>query len=287
MPGLDQPILNPEQLLAIIGTEPEGEFNDLAELAASICSTPIALVSFLGTDEQFHKGSVGMGVQHMPRSESFCDHTVRGDGLFQVKDAQADRRFRGNRLVTEVPGIRFYAGVPMYAPTGDKVGALCVLDSVRRELKPWQTRSLTLLAQQANARLELRLRRRAAELALEQAAHNDVLFTTFANSLPFPCYIKDREHRLLFYNGAVAARFGVDKEQWLGRTSFDLWPVTVARRIHAAEQHVFATGERSDVEVRLPPHEGVQATSFMLHQRLCRLPAGEPVLCVLALEVVR
>ncbi len=287
VPGLNQPIAYPDQILDVLGTESEGDFDDLAELAASVCSTPVALVTLLGADEQFHKGSVGACEPSVPRGDTFCDHTVRQDGLFVVKDAQADKRFSANRFVVREPGIRFYAGLPVYTPTGDKVGALCVIDSVRRELKPWQSRSLTLLGRQVNARLELRLRRRAAELALEQAAQNDLLFTTFAESLPFPCYTKDREHRLLFYNGPVAARFGVSETEWLGRTSFDLWPVSVAERIHAAEEHVFATGERSDIEVTVPGRGGAPDAAFLLHQRLCRLPAGEPVLCVLALEVMR
>ncbi len=266
----------------MLGPEPETEFDELAELAAAACSTPIGLVALLGADEQFHKGGVGCSFNRVPRGDSFCDYTVRGEGLFVVADAQTDARFRGYWLVDREPGIRFFAGVPLYSPSGDKVGALCVVDSIRRELKPWQSRSLALLGQQVNARLELRLRRRAAELAFENAAGNDLLFTTFANSLPFPCYIKDREHRLLFYNAPLAERFEVGAEQWLGRTSFDLWPVDLAERIHAAEERVFTAGEPSDLRIELP---GTPAVSLVLHQRLCHLPAGEPVLGVLVLEV--
>ena len=270
-----------DALLAMLGPEPESEFDELAELAASVCSTPIGLVTLLSAEQQFHKGGVGFSYSRSSRRGAFCDHTVRGDGLFVVADAKSDERFRANRLVNREPGIRFYAGVPLYAPSGDKVGALCVMDSIRRELKPWQSRSLTLLGTQVNARLELRLRRREAELALENAAHNDVLFTTFAHSLPFPCYMKDREHRLLFYNAALAERFGVAGEEWLGRTSFDLWPVELAARVERAEEHVFETGERSDLQVELP---GSPPATLTLHQRLCFLPTGDPVLCVLVLR---
>ncbi len=274
-----------EAFLTALGTEPESEFNDLAELAASICSTPIGLVTLLDEKQQYHKGSIGCSYDSVPRGDTFCDHTVRQDGLFVVKDAQQDARFKSNRLVNREPGIRFYAGTPLYSPSGDKVGALCVIDSIRRELKPWQTRSLTLLAQQCNARLELRLLHKAAEHAFGSAARNDLLFTTFAHSLPFPCYIKDREHRLLFYNCPLAERFGIGEEDWLGLSSYDLWPVGVAERIQAAEEHVFSTGEPSDLRVDLPQTEFRPAVSFILHQRLCRVPAGEPVLGVLALEV--
>ncbi len=272
-----------DNLLAVLGPEPESEFDELAELAASMCSTPIGLVTLLGADEQFHKGGVGCSFDRTPRGETFCDYTVRGEGLFTVADAKEDARFRRHWLVDREPGIRFFAGVPLYSPSGDKVGALCVVDSIRRELKPWQRRGLSLLAQQVNARLELRLRRRAAELAFENAAGNDLLFSTFANSLPFPCYLKDREHRLLFYNAPLAERFGVDAEQWLGRTSYDLWPVDLAERIQKAEERVFTTGKPSDLRIQLP---GTPAVSMVLHQRLCHLPAGEPVLGVLVLEVL-
>lgn len=53
-----------------------------------------------------------------------------------VPDARADVRFAQNRLVTGPPQIRFYAGQPLRAPHGQRVGARCLLDHTPRELSP-------------------------------------------------------------------------------------------------------------------------------------------------------
>ena len=96
----------------------------------------------------------------------------RGDGLLVVNDAETDARFATSPLVTGHPHIRFYAGVPVFSPSGEKVGTLCVLDTIRRELKPWQVRGLRLLARQVDARIELTMRRDSAAELSASAAEN-------------------------------------------------------------------------------------------------------------------
>lgn len=153
--------------LKVLGAGQDVQFNDLAELAAAICWTPMSQVNLLDEHRTCNKGAVGFKTDRIARDVAFCQETVqRGDGLLIVNDAEADARFASGPLVTGHPHIRFYAGVPVFSPSGDKVGALCVLDTIRRELKPWQVRGLRLLAQQVDARIELAMRRhRAAELS--------------------------------------------------------------------------------------------------------------------------
>jgi len=51
-----------------------------------------------------------------------------------VNDARTDERFCDNPLVTCDPNIRFYAGYPISAPDGSKMGTLCIIDSEPREI---------------------------------------------------------------------------------------------------------------------------------------------------------
>ena len=141
-----------------------------------------------------------------------------------------------------------------------------------------------MLAQQVNARIELRMRRREAELALESAAQTGSLFTAFARSLPFPCWLKDKEHRLLFYNGPLAEAFRIGEREWLGKTSFELWPPELAQKIQAAEEAVFAVGTGSELAVEIAAAPERPAIRWLLHYRLCRVPASEPVLAVIAVN---
>lgn len=67
----------------------------------------------------------------MRRDVSFCAHAITQDEVMVVGDAKLDPRFHDNPIVA-AGLIRFYAGVPLKAPSGHALGALCVLDSKPR-----------------------------------------------------------------------------------------------------------------------------------------------------------
>ena len=153
--------------LEILDTPAEAEYDDLVALASEICGTPISLVTLIDSDRQWFKASIGLAKCETPISSSFCAHAVEQQGLFLVEDANKDERFRNNPLVLGEPGIRFYAGMPLYASEGIAVGTLCVIDTVPRTLSPGQAKALAILSHQVQARMELRSERRKLLRALE------------------------------------------------------------------------------------------------------------------------
>ena len=148
----------------ILDTPSESAYNDIATLAAFICDVPIALISFVDSERQWFKSTVGLNVAQTPRDVSFCAHAILGKGMMVVKDVLLDERFVNNPLVTCAPGIRFYAGVPLVTPSGYSIGTLCVIDRQPREdLSESQKKTLEALARQVVTQLELR--RVSAQLA--------------------------------------------------------------------------------------------------------------------------
>lgn len=271
-------------VLDLMGTESEREFEDLAEMAAAVCGTPVSLVTILRDDWQYHKGKVGYDVARIPRSDSFCAHALRTDGVFVVPDATCDPRFAENPLVTGEPHIRFYAGVTLHAGEAGAVGALCVIDTISRELKEKQVRALKLLARQVDVHLELRLQRAEAERALAAIKASEELFHAFFNTVPLECYIKDRAGRLRFYNTALARRFGISREEWLGKTNHDLWPAAIADQLELEEEQVFSSGEEQQSYAQTPTVGGAM-THWKLHQTPCRSASGELLLAGIALDI--
>lgn len=147
----------------VLDTIPEQVFDDLTELAASICEAPIALITLVDEKRQWFKSKVGVTINETSRDVSFCGHAITRQELFIIPDATKDERFAHNPLVVSDPKIRFYAGAPLITPDGHALGTLCVIDKVPRTLRPDQKRALQILSHHVMTQLELR--RHAIELA--------------------------------------------------------------------------------------------------------------------------
>jgi len=150
----------------ILDSDQEQDFDELTALAAAICNTPIALISFVDEDRQWFKSHYGLDVDQTERCHSFCSHAIQDpENLMQVEDAQLDQRFYDNPLVTGSPDIRFYAGMPLLDQEGYALGSLCVIDNDPKLLNEMQQRALRILAQQVIDKLTLRKNNRVLLLA--------------------------------------------------------------------------------------------------------------------------
>ena len=141
----------------ILDTPREAAFDEIAQLAAEICGTPIAVVNLIDEGRQFFKAEVGLGVRETPLETSFCAKAILEDDFLLVPDATVDPRFDCNPLVTGDPGLRFYAGALLKTQEGLPIGTLCVLDMQPKALTPLQQRTLQVLARQVMSQLDLRL----------------------------------------------------------------------------------------------------------------------------------
>jgi diguanylate cyclase (GGDEF)-like protein len=132
--------------LNLLDTAIEERFERVTRLASRLLGMPIATISLIDGNRQWLKSSQGLSGPDTPRELSFCGHTILGDQPLIIEDATQDDRFHDNPLVTGNPNIRFYAGLPVHAPNGHRIGALCVIDHEPRKLTATQLEDLRDLA---------------------------------------------------------------------------------------------------------------------------------------------
>ncbi|GFR53121.1 hypothetical protein Agub_g15837 [Astrephomene gubernaculifera] len=166
--GADLPINEDERLgflckLGVLDTAPEKRFDDITRLCCLVFKTPIALVSLVDKDRQWFKSVQGLTVNQTDRKSSFCAWTLLPEfpEVLVVENALEDIRFRSNPLVLGPPHIRFYAGCPLVAANGLRLGSLCIIDS--RPRPGFDAESCNMLANMA----EMVVREVEKDVALE------------------------------------------------------------------------------------------------------------------------
>ena len=157
--------------LGVLNLDADPVLDGLVRCAARLLNTPLALLTLIDDQNQWHKARAGIDVPVVPRAHAFCTHNLLGDEILEVADTLQDPRFRGNPLVLGDPHIRFYAGIPLTVD-GVTLGSLCVIDRRPRSLTVEHHASLHDLARAAVARLqEIRSQRRCERVLQELQDH--------------------------------------------------------------------------------------------------------------------
>jgi GAF domain-containing protein len=128
----------------------------IVDFARRAFQADAAVFSIIDGDRQWNQSRSGTDVYEIPRVDSFCGHTIMEDGALVVPDAANDPRFASNPAVLAEPAVRFYAGYPVETPSGERIGAMCVLGHEPRasnNVDIVMLRELALMVQQELPRL--------------------------------------------------------------------------------------------------------------------------------------
>ncbi|WP_445633870.1 histidine kinase [Nostoc sp. DSM 114161] len=241
----------------ILDTEPEEAYDNLAQLAAFICNTPISLVNFIDENRQWFKAKVGLDVSEMPRSIGLSYLCQEQRDVVVVSDTLADEKLAKNAVVIGYPYVRFYAGVPLITPKGEMLGTLCVIDQTPKELSQKQIQALVALSRLVIDQLELR--RHVSEVSeiteklmtQEQAARaqSEAARTQISNlleSITDAFFALDKDWRFTYVNGQAEQFLEKTQNQLLGNNFWEAFPRIIGTKFE--EQYRKAVFNQISVE---------------------------------------
>ncbi|MES2266442.1 MAG: PAS domain-containing protein [Bacteroidota bacterium] len=201
----------------VLDTLPEKEYDAITRLASYICQAPIALITLIDNQKQWVKSKIGLDITETPRNNAFCNYTIQGDQIFEVPDVLLNEELRSNPYLDSTGGVRFYAGTPLIDPEGYRLGSLCVIDMIPRQLTNEQRDALRTLADEVMSHLTLRKQKKELEKSLE--LHKE--FSNLFNSSSEIHFIAGADSNIETINDAIFTILGYTPQQAIGRSLWD------------------------------------------------------------------
>lgn len=116
----------------------------LAQLAATLCQAPIALIGLLDHSDLWLGATVGLSVERLPGTDPLSQYLMAQSTAFE---GELDDHMADSQLGQECP-VRFCAGAPILGAHETHVEVVCVLDTQVRHVSPTQVEALTMIAGQ-------------------------------------------------------------------------------------------------------------------------------------------
>ena len=128
---------------------PAPAFDTLTRLVSAALGVPVSLVSVVDADRQVFVSQVGLDgdLRETPLTHSFCRHVADHRRPLVVDDARESPLVADNGAVADLDVVA-YLGVPVAAPDGHVIGALCAID---HRPHAWTADELRLLSSVAEA----------------------------------------------------------------------------------------------------------------------------------------
>ncbi|MBL8535489.1 MAG: PAS domain-containing protein [Betaproteobacteria bacterium] len=181
---------------------------------------------------------VGTTIEVAPPHTKWLRHSA-----VAVGDLARDSRFAEAKEAFAAAGILAFASVPVVVQ-GRTVGILRLDSTAPRD---WDARVEDTLEEAGYAlatAIDFSSARDARDAAHAQAAASRGFLDSIIDAIPQPVYVKDRSHRWILVNQAMAERWGTTKEALIGRCDADVLSSDRVEAAYAEDDEVFARRER-------------------------------------------
>ncbi len=259
-----QPALHTSRAAVSFEAPPVVVLERLTRLACQVLQAPVAAVLLLEPDGLSIASCYGM--EDSGNSLAFCRRTLYRDEALIVPNALLDSRFANEALVTGTPGARFYAGMPLIAASGERLGTLCVMDfEPRAGLEPAQLEAFEDLAAVTVDALALRRLARVAQASESREREITSRQQALLGAIPDLVFRLARDGTYLDAHGGLELMV-VPPAELIGQTLKQFMPPAVAGAGMLALSQALETGQTQKFEYTLP----LDGSPHHFEARLCK-----------------
>src|SRR5258708_35910042 len=97
----------------VLNSAPDAVLDDLTQLAAQICDTPVAAVSFIGSDRLWIRARFGMEAVGLSPGRLPCAATLFGDTALQISGAADNPDYASDGILLGSLTDRFFPRAPL------------------------------------------------------------------------------------------------------------------------------------------------------------------------------
>ncbi|MCA0217689.1 MAG: GAF domain-containing protein [Actinobacteria bacterium] len=139
--------------MGILDSPRDEELDQIVTTARDLFGASGAGVNLIDSDRQWVMSSAGRSQGNICRGDSVCTTTITAADVFIIEDIHLDPAYRDKDWAHGDDAVRFYAGYPIEAPDGYRIGALCVVDDKPRSFEATDRALLRELAMRVQALL--------------------------------------------------------------------------------------------------------------------------------------
>lgn len=192
----------------------EAAFGNTVQLAAHICDASIAWLIVLDSDQPNLIAGIGLRIDDVSVINPIVAYIKQKKEGVVIADLSRAKEHSAHLLAAQLPGIRFFSGIPLISDECSLVGMLCVLDVEPKGLRPFQLDALKMLAKQSTAILAMRT-------SLMSVEHEKQKYAALLQISGDGVHIFDRQGNVIEINEKFSEMLGYKRQELLSMNVAD------------------------------------------------------------------
>jgi PAS domain S-box-containing protein len=241
--------------LNVLDPSLDPHLKSVVKLASEIANCPISYISFIETDREIIRFSLGIEPCELARELSVTSETILSTEPLIVEMNSSPLSLVNRRPLPSHPELCFYAGFPLISQERVVIGALCLVDTTIHSFSDAQTRTLQSLASLIVSQITISNKLAAVQRTISSLEDSEQRFRRVADASPVLLWIADPAGNRTLSNKAWCDFTGLSQEESLAECWRDAvhpddlavyktkWAECV--RDHSRFQHEFRLRHRS------------------------------------------